>query len=239
MSLERILVISDVHVPYHDPVTKKVYQLGKDIEVDKVVINGDFLDCGEISRYTKSYKLKSFREELDAGKRELDKILEITEDVVYVGGNHDRDRLKKYVRERAPALEGLVDEDGRELLSIDKLLGMEERGIKFIDDRFWEYKGILFSHINKSSKYGGYAAKNVGMDYAKDVIHGHTHKVGLVTMADYSWIEEGTLALPAHYDSKPSTEVQGFVIASIKGKERFYEVVRIKKGHFVFGGEYY
>jgi predicted phosphodiesterase len=59
--LEKILLISDVHVPYHD---KKAFNLvlevGKKLKVDQVVIGGDFIDNYSVSSHDKNPNRECF-----------------------------------------------------------------------------------------------------------------------------------------------------------------------------------
>jgi len=52
--MNRSLVISDLHVPFHDDsAIEVVYDMLRDIKFENFVINGDLIDGWELSRFSK------------------------------------------------------------------------------------------------------------------------------------------------------------------------------------------
>ena len=58
---KRILILSDIHVPYHsiDAITATI-QYAKKSKPDALLLNGDTIDCHRLSRFVKDPKKKKF-----------------------------------------------------------------------------------------------------------------------------------------------------------------------------------
>lgn len=104
--LDRILVLSDIHLPYHDTqALEAAIRWAKRQTWDCLLINGDFLDSYQLSRYCRDPRLRRFKDELETGaevinilRREIKPEL-----VVYKLGNHE-DRYETYMMNQAPEL---------------------------------------------------------------------------------------------------------------------------------------
>ena len=235
-----VVVIGDVHVPLHDKkAVKLVRKVMKDIEPDYLFINGDFMDCAEVSSYTKSRKDFSFDDEVKVARKELEEWAKYAKNTIFTYGNHE-ERIKKYIQKNAPALEGLTDANNNEITSLENLLGFKEKGIQFVDKNYtFVNDKLLISHLYKSGQFGGYIAKNIGMRYNMDVIHGHSHTFGRVDLHNKTFIDNGCLALPVDYTKAPSTQIQAFTVVDIVNKHHYYESVKIDKHKALFGGKLY
>lgn len=107
MSLRRALIIPDVHRPFHN---RKAYQImlnaGQALEVDEVILLGDYCDFYSVSRFDKhpkvdallSDEVSSVREGLD----EIDRLFPLAKKI-YLEGNHEA-RLETFLIQKAPAL---------------------------------------------------------------------------------------------------------------------------------------
>lgn len=172
-AVRKVLVIPDNHIPYHDPAAIEL-QL-RCIEVaapDVVVIIGDYIDNYDLSDFTRNPERKlAFRDELDAANWELDRLVAASHnaEILYFMGNHEA-RLERYIAKRAPELGGLVQ--------LDKLLRLEERGIRSIP--YGESHAI--GRIHFSHEFG-YAGKNAPQQSLAGTGHccvfGHSHAAGV------------------------------------------------------------
>ena len=70
----RILAISDLHVPFQLPITTFEEYVGV---VDTLVINGDILDCQALSKFPKLYRLSPMEEIIVARQYLIDLILTV------------------------------------------------------------------------------------------------------------------------------------------------------------------
>jgi predicted phosphodiesterase len=171
MSLEKILLIPDSHVPYHD---KKAFKLIEKVagvfKPNHLIIMGDFADMYAVSSHDKNpdralkldYELKETHKEL---KRLKDFGAKTN---VFVAGNHE-DRLERYLMKKAPELYDVVN--------IRKILKLDELGFKYIPYRSHYTVGKLnVTHDTGSAgRYAHYKALDA---FQHNVVIGHTHRLG-------------------------------------------------------------
>jgi hypothetical protein len=70
---ERILAISDLHIPFEAPVNTFAAYTGN---VDTLVLNGDVMDCQSISFFPKKYRI-NFMEEMIRARQYLISLIEL------------------------------------------------------------------------------------------------------------------------------------------------------------------
>lgn len=121
----RILSISDTHVPYQLPLT--TFKDYIDI-VDTLVLNGDLLDMQSLSKFPKMYRI-SFMEELIQGRQYLIDLIEYIKpkSVHIVVGNHDA-RMGSYLAKN-------IDSDILELMPNNPLDLIVDMGFTHYDKR--------------------------------------------------------------------------------------------------------
>jgi hypothetical protein len=70
---KRVLVLSDIHAPYHniESITLAL-QHAKKSKPDALLLNGDTIDCHRLSRFIKDPKKRNFKLELDTFKALFD-----------------------------------------------------------------------------------------------------------------------------------------------------------------------
>jgi hypothetical protein len=65
-SLKKVLVLGDIHIPYHDiTAIKAAINYGKAVGIDCVYINGDLLDFYQLSSFEKDPRKRGFQGELE------------------------------------------------------------------------------------------------------------------------------------------------------------------------------
>lgn len=125
------LILSDIHVPYHDRATLELaVSEAKRRGVVGVLLNGDTLDSHEISNHDKDPSAPRYVEEVETAKKLLAWLrgqLPGTR-IVLKEGNHE-ERLGRYVLQRAPAL---FDLEG---VSLPTLLHLEDFGAEWVNDK--------------------------------------------------------------------------------------------------------
>lgn len=99
------LVISDVHVPYHDErALLSALEYGVKVGCRHVCINGDFYDFYAVSQWERDPEARNPQEELDTGRPILEQITKAFPGRhVYKIGNHE-DRYERYLASRSPEL---------------------------------------------------------------------------------------------------------------------------------------
>lgn len=173
ISTAKLLIIPDVHAPYHDRrAFRCLLDVAKRWDPDHVVILGDFADFNAVSSHPKDPKrLLPFVKEVAGVNRaldQLDRALANCGDKQYLQGNHET-RLERFVNEKAPALAGFEK-------TWEEALRLEERG--------WEvtpYKRSLqFGDLNLThdvGRAGVNAARQSMLDVGHSIAFGHTHRL--------------------------------------------------------------
>lgn len=171
--LEPILIVPDVHIPYHD---KRAFalmlQAAKDLKPHHLYTIGDFLDFYSVSSHSKNPNRRfNLAAELKAGEEALDQLDALkAKHKVFIGGNHC-DRLQRYLQDKAPELFNLV--------TVPELLHLTERG--------WEY--VPYKRDTKLGKVMlthdvGVAGRNAVFKcldtYQHSVLTGHTHRLAYI-----------------------------------------------------------
>lgn len=214
---KRILTISDMHVPYHYPVSifKDYYGL-----VDVLILNGDIMDCQSISHFPKQYRINIVREMIETRQYINDLINLIRpRKVIITKGNHEH-RMVRYLSDK-------LNEDIMNLMPDSPMDLIINDGFKD-NDRFKhtityypplrelfedlhidiEYNGnwycrignVIFCHpLKYSSPILKTAEKAVNyFNRSKErsftaLVMAHTHKVGFYKLGDVSMYEQGCL----------------------------------------------
>lgn len=125
------LVISDLHIPYHDTQTIcRAFEEARSMGAVGVLLNGDILDCYQLSRHYKEPDKGRFKDSIEKGRQFLAWARSQLPRgrIVFKEGNHD-ERLRHYLAERAPDLFDLPDMDLRNLLRGD------DKGIEWVADK--------------------------------------------------------------------------------------------------------
>ncbi len=131
------LILSDIHIPFHEPkAVESAVKYGQEQKVTGILLNGDLQDCAAISYWPSAVK-RDFDKEIEATIDFLDFLeQELPVPVVYKPGNHEY-RLPHLFQSRAPELIGMP------LAAMDTVLGLEVRGIEFLDYHQVVYAGKL------------------------------------------------------------------------------------------------
>ncbi len=127
----RWLVLSDIHVPYHDRRTIELAVAeAKRRGVVGVLLNGDTLDSHEVSNHDKDPTAPRYIDEVETGRKLLAYLRGQFPKVnlILKEGNHE-ERLSRYVIQRAPALFGL---DG---VDLPALLRLKQFGAQWVSEK--------------------------------------------------------------------------------------------------------
>jgi predicted phosphodiesterase len=172
-------------LPYHDKsAIEKAVKKGKDRNADCIYLNGDIMDCYQISKHQKDKRKRSLKYEIDLCK-EFFRILRLNfpnADIYYKFGNHES-RYDRYLSENAEALKEFEE------IQLDELLQLNNYGIKLVPANILakaydlyiahghEYKTVFAS--------GFYAARNTRIrSGGANIITGHHHRPMMDTGVD-------------------------------------------------------
>jgi predicted phosphodiesterase len=175
-SVTRLLVLSDVHIPYHNiEAVTLALQYGKDKGVNGIMLNGDILDFYGLSSFEKDPRKRRFSEELEMGRQFL-RVLRKEFDgvpIYYKLGNHC-ERYERYLRIKAPELLDVSE------FRLDVLLKFGELGIELIDDMRIVHFGrlnIMHGHEFGRSVFSPVnPARGAYMRAKENCIIGHHHQ---------------------------------------------------------------
>ena len=173
---KRVLVLPDLHVPYHDirAITVALKE-GEKREINAVLLNGDFFDFHGGSRFTRDPRLRDMGREIDAGAELIRKIYDIFKCPIYFKkGNHD-ERWENYLKVHAPPVINTPEFELNNLLNsrLDFHLQTIHRQVIYAGKL-----AIIHGH-----EYGGYGggmaaspAKWLFMKTKKSAMKSHSHR---------------------------------------------------------------
>jgi len=172
----RILLLSDIHVPYHniEAITKAI-EYGKEKNINAIVFNGDTIDFYALSRYEKDPRKRRFSEEMELTRQLLQVFRKEFDGVPFYFklGNHE-ERYEAYLRTKAPELLGTSE------FTLDTLLKFGELGCTLIQDKRIIKAGklnILHGHEFGRSVFSPVnPARGFYMKAKASVICGHNHQ---------------------------------------------------------------
>lgn len=144
LKAKRILVLSDIHVPYHDgPALQAALKYGDSYKPDLVLLNGDIVDFHAISRYQKDPRCRSLSKEIEAIRQLLSHLkARYKARIIYKLGNHE-ERWWHYLWGKAPELLGC---DFAEMAAV---VEAEKNGVEMVDGQrriFLGYLTVLHGH---------------------------------------------------------------------------------------------
>lgn len=119
----RALILSDIHIPYYDPVALEAALMrGEQDKVNVILLNGDTFDFYGISRWEKDPRKRNFAGEVEMGKQFLQHLRQrfSRAKIVFKWGNHD-ERWDNHFRQKAPELLGIPEFEMENIFQFDKL----------------------------------------------------------------------------------------------------------------------
>lgn len=136
-NLNNTLVMSDIHIPYHNKkALDETINYGVNKKIDSVLLNGDIIDCYQLSVFGPDPRKRKFWEEIEAFKQFI-AVLKIAFPgcpIYYKLGNHE-ERYERIMIRQAPFL---LDVPNFEFASI---MGCDEMGVTVIGDQRIVYTG--------------------------------------------------------------------------------------------------
>lgn len=173
---KRTGIISDVHVPYHNvkAVTVALEYLA-DQKIDSLILNGDIVDCYQVSDFIKDPRQRNMKFEIDQANQLLDMIDDYMQGVklFYKLGNHE-ERLERYLFLKAKELLGF------DFYKFDVLLQSALRGMTVIEDQRIIKLGklsIVHGHELGVGSNTVNPARNLYLKAKQSALMGHSHVV--------------------------------------------------------------
>lgn len=172
---KRLLVLSDIHIPYHNIESLTcAFDFAKSEKPDAILLNGDTLDFFGLSRFAKDPKARSFAHELNTFKEFMD-ILKKTFDakIYFKIGNHE-ERYFHFLWMKAHEIVGVEE------FELENIIKSRAEGIEIIKDKRiikagdlnvmhgHEFGGSVFSPVN--------IARGLFLKGKVSAMQGHNHQ---------------------------------------------------------------
>lgn len=171
-----ILLISDLHVPYHDiNAITLALDYGIENKVNTILINGDLIDNHQISRFESDPRKRSVKQEFDATKQFLVSLRAAFPDaqIYWVKGNHCV-RWEKFLLMK---VREIWDDP---YFTLEERLRLNEEKVHMIDDKTLIKAGKLSithgHHIFKGVFAPVNPARGAFLRAKQSVIVGHLHR---------------------------------------------------------------
>lgn len=212
---QRILAISDLHIPYNYPVT--VFKQYAGI-VDTIVLNGDVMDCQSISFFPKKYRINFIQEMIEA-RQFIISLIELIKPkkVIITKGNHEH-RLIRYLTDRLNEdLISLMPDSPMDLIINDgfkdndrmhrtetyypplrELFEEQNIDVYYNGDWYCRVGNVIFAHpltyssaiMKTVEKAVNYFTRTSNRTFTT-IVMAHTHKVGYYKVGDINMYEQG------------------------------------------------
>jgi hypothetical protein len=244
--LKKIVVISDLQVPYHDErAVRNVASFIRRFKPDQVITIGDEIDLPQISRWTEGTP-GWFEQSLGADRDATVEILWDLQVTDMIRSNHT-DRLYNVIMKKIPAFLALPE------LKFEKFMKLDELGIKFHRKPLEFAPDWIAIHGDEGSvkPTPGLTALDAARKHGKSVVCGHTHRAGQSAFTEASGgvlgrilrgVEVGNLMdfKKAGYMKGTGNWQQAFAVFYVDKKTVTNTIVHIEKdGSFVFEGKRY
>ena len=131
VEFKKALLISDIHVPYHDiSACRLAIQHGKKLGVDCIIINGDLCDFHSVSFWERDPSRRSLVTELEVARRFLEVLRQEFPKarIIFKEGNHE-ERLWRWVWSRVPEFAGMKE------ISLANILYLADYEIELVDNK--------------------------------------------------------------------------------------------------------
>ena len=241
--MKRIVVISDLQVPFHDErAVRNVAAFIRKWRPDDVLCVGDELDFQTISRWSSGRDEWSgtIGRDRDAAQRVLYEL-----QVNHIVRSNHTDRLYKSLATRLPGLIGLPE------LEYENFMGFKTLGIKFHRKPYEISNDWIMVHGDEQAinHNAGLTALGAARRHGKSVVCGHTHRLGVSAFSEASGgvlgrvlqgLEVGHLMdeKQAYYTRGTFNWQKGFGILYVhKGKVQPVPVYVEKDGSFIVEGK--
>ena len=236
------IVMNDLQIGFHDgPVVDLVLKFVDAVKPHGVVLNGDIVDCYEISDFRKNprHRNKGLDQEVKAAGQVMNRLAKSTKERVWLGGNHE-DRWRKLIWDDAPQM-SLVH--GAEFPAVFKLA---DYGFQ------WKEWGgsvtlgrLMVTHGFLVAQHSAVSGKRHFERLGTSVLIGHTHRLGIYFRSNargiHAAFENGCLCrLNPEYVQYPDWQ-QGFSVVHVAdgGWFNVQQIPIINRKGFFYGKDWF
>lgn len=182
LEAKRLLVLSDVHIPYHSvSAITSALDYAKKEKPDAILLNGDIMDFFGLSRFVKDPKKRSILHELLAFKEFIDVLKKtFNAKLYYKLGNHE-ERYEHFLWMKAGELHDIDEFD------LTNIIKARAEGIEIIRDKRVMKAGSL--NIIHGHEYNGITspvniARGLYLKAKVSAMQGHNHQSSEHSEAD-------------------------------------------------------
>lgn len=151
--MNKFVVVSDIHFPFQDDdAIKAFFRFLKENTVDTIILNGDIIDCYDVSRFDKDIsRMNSLQKEINLVNKFFSRMREINPEakIIFIKGNHE-DRIERYLKKHNELF-------SLDVLKIPNLLNLEKYNIEYCD-KFFKLGSLKITHGSIVRKFSGYTA---------------------------------------------------------------------------------
>lgn len=171
-----ILLISDLHIPYHDIDALTIaLEYGVREKVNTIILLGDVMDFHKASRFQPDPKKRSIKQEFDATKEFFRVLRQLfpTQEIYWLKGNHDV-RYEKFLQTK---VQEIWDDP---YYHLEERLRLNEERVHLLDDKVLIKAGKLAlthgHHVFKGIFTPVSPARGAWTKAKQNVIVGHLHR---------------------------------------------------------------
>lgn len=238
MKSSRFLILSDLHVPYHDiayiALAKKLL---KTMKFDGLVQLGDALDFWQVSRFDKDPSRKqTIGEDCLIYKGILEELADLlpTKGIIHqLAGNHET-RLIRYIWQHAKELDGLVK-------TVPEMIGLRQLGVKAVWHDLDDWKSLKLGNciIHHGIYYNAHVAMGNLTRYPFSFIQGHTHRFQYVSNGDRfsASLGHGSLEQYTAHQAAPTGWQQAMGDLTIINGKAYLTPILVHNGECVINGK--
>lgn len=221
-SCNNILLISDLHIPYHDIEAITIaLDYGKKNKVNTIYINGDLIDNANVSKFEKDLRKRSPKQEFEATKQFLVSLRKAfpKAEIYWAKGNH----CVRWERFLMAKVHEIWDDP---YFHLEERLRLNEERIKMIDDKVLVKIGKLTvahgHHIFKGIFSPVSPARGAFMKAKQSIIVGHLHRAShhVETTADGEviscWSTAALCETKPDYSPQVSNSQHGFAHITVE-----------------------
>ncbi len=172
-SPSKVLILSDIHMPYHDiDALRCAIEHGRKEKVDNVVLMGDTMDCHLVSTHRKSKDAPDIVEEIYTTHMFLRHLRDQFKkaNIFMMEGNHEL-RMQRYISDNADQLSGIT------ALRLDRLLGLDDLNIQWLETGQLITAGnMTLLHGHEFNVSGINPARKLFMKTKLSAMCGHLHR---------------------------------------------------------------
>lgn len=244
--MKSIIIVSDMQIPFHD--TKAVANLiafVKEFKPDDVVTIGDEIDFNTLSRFAEGTP-EAYEQTLGADRDTAVQVLKDLQVTHMVRSNHS-DRMYTQIMRKIPSFLSLPE------LRFERFMRLDELGIKFHRKPFAIAPNWLAVHGDQTpiKSQGGLSALEAARRYGRNVISGHTHRMGRSSFTEayggkqgrvLHGVEVGNLMClaKAGYMKGYANWQTGFAVMYVDGNHVSVDLIYMEKdASFIVAGKRY